>query len=381
MRRTFLAAGGLAAAAGIVIATFALGANGAQPRNGPLVVRSGAAPPRAFVRADGLFAHGSRVQLGAAVSGAMMGPLAPVAAASADGSIAYSTWSTVRPVDSARSFSEQGIQTGDALGVPSLRVRDAAGHDFLFARGAYSAAWRSDGAIAYVAGVDPAFRAGEPYQGQVVVRGDVHGRDVAWTSEPAHYVVYAWAGQRLLFYRVGLGEKLELLVADSPGKVRPLADGSGVAVSPDGTRVAVVGPDGTNVRVLDIASGRELAWLDVTTAGPGLRWIGYSGSWVGSHVVAPSSSGLAVLRVGSDSLSLEQALSLDRSQFPIGVQQPRFTDSDGNAIEAVADVPPTTGIDAVSFLLECDRIERTCERGPSAPATDWLRPVDDEGGH
>jgi hypothetical protein len=38
----------------------------------------------------------------------------------------------------------------------------------------------------------------------------------------------------------------------------------------------------------------------------------------------------------------------------------------------------------VSFLLQCDRVERTCERTDAAPAKDWLRQVDDtaaeEGG-
>jgi hypothetical protein len=380
MRRILISVGALCVL-GAAAALFALGARGAHPRNGPLVVTRGAAPPERFVRGDGLFdGKGGRAPLAAAVSGAMMGPLSPVAVAGPDGTVAYNSWTAERAIDGSRSFSAQGIRDGEVLGVPSLRARDGAGHDVLLARGAYSAAWRSDGAIAFVSGVEPAFRAGQPYNGRVVVRDGLHGRDVVWGNEPAHYVVYRWAGQRLLFYRVGLGEKLELLVADAPGRVRPLADGSAIAVSPDGARVAVVGQDGTNVRVLDITSGRELAWLDVTTADPPLRWIAYSGSWVGQHIVAPSSSGLAVLHVGDDLLSLEQSLSLDQAQFPIGVQEPRFTDADGNEIAAVADAPPAAGDQGTSSLLQCDRIARTCDRGPSAPATDWLRPVDEEGG-
>src|SRR5438045_925440 len=147
-------------------------------------------------------------------------------------------------------------------------------------RGASSAAWRADGALAYFKGTDARFRASRPYMGDVLVRSGSHGRSVKWTTEPARYVVYAWAGDRLLVYRVGLGEKLELLVADGPGKVRPLADGSAIALSPDQTRVAIVDQEATNVRVLDVATGRELSWLDVTTATPGLRWVSYSGSWV-----------------------------------------------------------------------------------------------------
>jgi hypothetical protein len=380
--RTTFAAGALVTAFAVAVTALALNANGARPQTGPLVVRRSAEKPQTpFVRADGVYdAKGGRAQLGAPVSGAMMGPLAPVAAGSPAGDLVYNTWQETRSVDGSRSFSAQDVQNGDALGVPSLRVHDSAGHDFVFARGAYSAAWRADGAIAFVEGVDPTFRAGKTYDGQVVVRNGVHGRDVTWTTEPAHYVVYGWAGNKLLFHRVGLGERLELFVADGPRKIRPLADGSAIAVSPDGSRVAVVGQDGTNVRVLDVASGRELAWLDVTTTDQPLRWVAYSGSWIGDHIVAPSSTGLAVFHAGAGTLTLEQALSLDQASFPAGVQEPRFTDSDGNAITAVADVPPRNAADGVSILLDCDRITRICQRGPTAPAKEWLRPVDQEGG-
>jgi hypothetical protein len=390
-RRKGLTAGIVAAlsSAGALTILGTFGAHGAVPKTGPLSVHAGLKnPPRSFVRGNALFtAKGSRSQLEATVSGAMMGPLSPVAVRSSDGKlVAYNTWAPARPVDEDPSFSKQGIVDGDILGTPSLRVHDDAGKDVVLARGAYSAAWRSDGAIAFVKGVDPNFRAGHSYSGQVVVQPDIHGRGVAWTNDPAHYVVFAWAGDRLLFYRVGLGERLELLVAEGPDRIRSLADGSAIAVSPDATRVAVLSQDGTNVRVLDIATGSELSWLDVTTATTPLAWLAYSGSWVGDHIVAPASAGLAVLHVASRSLEVEQVLSLDHAQFPVGVQEPRFVDGDGNQIAASADIPPAKGGSGVSFLLQCDRITRTCERGEPAPAKDWLRLVDDtgaadEGGH
>jgi len=388
--RAAVAAATIAAAVAGSLAVFgAFGAHGAVPRTGPLSVHAGLDnPPGAFVRGDGLFTEkGGRSQLGASVSGAMIGPLSPVAVRSSDGRlVAYNTWQELKAVDGEQSLSKQGIADGDALGTPSLRVHDDAGKDFLLAHGAYSAAWRQDGAIAFVKAAGPDFRAGRPYLGQVVVRPSVHGRDVAWTTESAHYVVYSWVGDRLLFYRVGLGEKLELLVADEPTKIRPLADGSAIAISPDASRIAVLSQDGTNVRVLDVATGRELSWLDVTTATPPLAWIAYSGSWVGDHIVAPASVGLAVFHAGSGSLTLEQVLSLDRAQFPVGVQQPRFVDDAGNEIAASADIPPANGNSGVSFLLQCDRIARSCERGKPAPAKEWLRAVadtaaKDEGGH
>jgi hypothetical protein len=388
--RATVAALTIAASVAAALAIFGVfGAHGAVPRTGPLSVRTGLkSPPVAFVRGDGLFTDKSgRSQLGAAVSGAMIGPLSPVAVRSSDGRlVAYNTWQQLRTVDGEQSFSGQAIGEGDALGVPSVRVHDDAGNDLVVARGAYSAAWRQDGALAFAKGVDPDFRAGRTYNAQVVVRRGIRGREIAWTTEPAHYVVYAWAGDRLLFYRVGIGEKLELFVADGPGKIRPLADGSAIAVSPDATRVAVLSQDATNVRVLEVVSGSELSWLDVTTAATPLKWVAYSGSWVGDHIVTPASAGLAVLHVSSRSLELEQVLSLDHAEFPAGVQQPRFTDTAGNEIAATADIPPANGQAGLSFLLQCDRIARSCARGAPAPAKEWLRQVEDtaasaEGGH
>jgi hypothetical protein len=368
------------AAVGVAIALAFIGvfgASGASPRTGPLVVDSGlAAPPARFVRGDGLYdGKGAKQRLEAPVSGALMGPLSPVAVASPDGSsVAYSAWHELRSVDSALSFSAQRIRPGDALAVPSLRVADDEGHDFLVARGAYSAAWRTDGALAYVQGVEPSFRAGEIYDGRVYVRRGIHGPAVEWTTEPARYVVYAWAGERLLLYRIGAGESLELLVADGPGRVRPFADGSAVAVSPDGTRVAVLSPDAASIRVLDVASGREQAWLDVTTSSPALRWIGYSGSWTRDRVVAPASSGLAVFRVGQESIQLEQALSLSQAEFPAGVQEPLFAGKETDEIVATAEAPAGDG-DAAAFFLDCDRLARTCARGTPVPAKEWPRLV------
>jgi hypothetical protein len=393
MKRIFGARGAAAAAVvvagttGAIVGFGVFGAHGAVPRTGPLSVHAGLKkPPGAVVRGTTLVDEkGARSELGAAVSGSMMGPLSPVAVRSTDGKlIAYNTWQELRAVDPEQSFSAQGIGEGAALGVPSLRIHDDQGKDFLLARGAYSAAWRHDGAIAFVRGVDPVFRARPAYDGQVVVRQSVHGRDVSWADAPAHYVVYAWAGDRLLFYRIGLGEKTELLVADAPGKIRSLTEGTAIAVSPDAARVAVLSEDATSVRILDIASGREQSWIDVTTATPALRWVAYSGSWVGDHIVAPASAGLAVFFVGPGSLKLEQVLSLDHADFPVGVQEPRFVDDAGNEIAASADVPPANGDSGVSFLLRCDRVSRTCERTNPAPAKEWLRQVDDtatqEGG-
>jgi hypothetical protein len=368
-------AGGAALAA--IALAVAFGARGAPPQTGPLLVRARAGGPvESFVRGNGLYDdRGVRAPLAAEVSGALMGPLSPVAVSSPDGaSIAYSTWQALRDVDPQHSFSKQGIGDGEPLGVPSLRIHDAA-RDLLLERGAYSVAWRDDGALAYFKGSDPRFRANRPYVGDIFVRPGVHGRAMKWTNATGRYVVYGWARDRLLFYRLGPGEALELLVADAPGRARPLVEGSAIALSPDGRRVAVASPDGTNVRVLDVGTGREQAGLDVTTTSPGLRWVGYSGSWARDHVVAPASAGLAVFRVDSSSIELEQALSLDQGDFPAGAQEPRFVGGSDERVVATADVPPKEGFGGLSFFLDCDRVARTCDRSAPTPATEWPRLV------
>ncbi|HZC30943.1 MAG TPA: hypothetical protein VE261_05450, partial [Gaiellaceae bacterium] len=85
------------AAAGVL--AVALAASGAHTRTGPLVVAAGSArPPVPFVRGDGLYDdEGRRVPLAASVSGALMGPLSPVAVPSPDGTaVAYSSWPRLR---------------------------------------------------------------------------------------------------------------------------------------------------------------------------------------------------------------------------------------------------------------------------------------------
>ena len=106
----------------VALAVFGVfGAHGAVPRTGPLSVHAGLNDPSgAVVRRDGLFtAKGGRSQLGAAVSGAMIGPLSPVAVRSSDGNIvAYNTWQELRTVDEEQSFSKQGSPTATFSELP-----------------------------------------------------------------------------------------------------------------------------------------------------------------------------------------------------------------------------------------------------------------------
>jgi hypothetical protein len=362
------------------VAINALTASGGRPATGPLrVTRAAAQPSGAYVRASGVFGLGGRARgdLAAPVSGALMGPLSPVAVPSPDGRyLAYNSWFAPRPIDSERSLSKQGIRPGDVLGTPSLRLYDSrTGADSMLEQGAYSFAWRADGAIAFVRGVLPSLKAGGEYLGQVFVREGLRGSATQWTTDAARYVVYGWAGSSLVVYRLGLGEQLELLALDGPGRVRSLGLGSLVALSPDGARAFVVAPDQRHVRVLKIADGSEIANLDLSQTNPPLEWAAYSGAWSGDRVVAPVSAGLAVFDVTADTVALEQVLSLDRDEYPAGVQEPRFTDAEGDEIVATVDLPPRGATPAETFFLDCDRIDRTCERGDAAPAREWLRRV------
>jgi hypothetical protein len=290
--------------------------------------------------------------------------------------VAYNSWADARPLESDPSLSRQGVRPGEPVGTPSVRVYDhASGRDSLVERGSYSPAWRDDGALAYARGVTPAFRPGEPYLTDVVVRASVHGPAVVWSAAPARYVVYGWAGDHLLVYRLGDDESVETLVFDGPGRMRLLNRGSIVAVSPDGTEAFVLGPDNASVRVLRVADGSELASLDREAAAGSYDWLAYAGSWVGDHVVASGSPGLVVFRVSGGSISVEQTLKLDPAAAPAGVQEPTFADGDGTTVTATAELPPVPGRAAESQFLDCDRTTLTCVRGEPVPAREWQRLV------
>jgi hypothetical protein len=308
-----------------------------------------------------------------------MGPLAPVAARSADGRyLAYSSWAEGRKLDTERSLSKQGVRPGDLLGSPSLRVLDTAqGRDVLAVDGGYSAAWRADGALGYVRGVRTEFVAGGEFSGRIVVRAGVGAPETEWTSVAHRYVVYGWAGKTLLAYRVDEGERLEVLALDGPGRVRALSPGGVIALSPDGARLLLVTPDERHVRLMDVRSGRELAALDLSATPMPVEWASYSGSWVGDHVVAPVSAGLIVFRVTADRIEAEQLLALDRDEFPVGVQEPDFSDESAETVVATADRPPMAGRPASTAVLECDRISRACEEAEPVPAHEWMRFVRD----
>jgi len=360
------------------------------------LARAGATPPAhaalgaqlhvAARSADppGLLVSGAEIRgrahatLSAEASSPLVGWLAPSAVPDAGGRrVIYGAWRELRADDPGRSWGEQGIEPGDALARPSLRLHDlTTGADTLLAAGAYSAAWRRDGAVAFVRGVDREYRAWRRYVGDLVVRDGPRGRDVRWSDTADRYVAAAWAGDTLLAYRIRTGEQLDLLALDGPGRIRLLGAGTSlVAVSPDGRRIAVA--DATAMpgvlRILDVAEGNELARLALGLPESEVpTWVGYAGSWVDDSLVAESDEGLALFRVSGNSVALVRLLGLDRDAYPSGGVEPRFAQS-GERFVVRAETASVPGHPAATVLLECDPAAATCALLASAAPRAWLR--------
>jgi hypothetical protein len=322
--------------------------------------RSAAAHPRGIyaVGAHVFGLHGERaVELATPPVAPLAGWLTPAGAPSPDGRyLAYNAWKELRRDDPALSWADQGIEPGDPLATPSIRLYElASGKDAVLEDGAFSFAWRADGALAYFKGAERDYRAGISYLGDVFVRATPDAEPVRWSSERARYIVVGWAGRTLVGYREREGEALDVVAFDEPGRMRVLAPDAGlVAISPDGRRAFVEqGPaqGRPNVRILDIASATVVTRLDLTRVDPGVGTVGYSGDWRGDRVVASSASGLAVFRVGPKAIRLEQAL---RVQGP-SLSEPRFADA-GRRVIAWASTRRG------GVLVDCKRTTAGCDR-------------------
>jgi hypothetical protein len=343
------------------------GTRSAEP---PAAKMQTARPPALYTVGKSLVGApgGARVALAAAPVTPLAGWLTPAAVPSPDGRyVAYNAWQALREDDPALSWADQGIARGDPLARPSIRLHDVeTGTDDVFADGAYSLAWRSDGAIAYFQGDEPEYRAGVPFRGQIVVRQSPGSPAEVWTTESARYVVVGWAGSTLLAYEEHEGEALDVLALDGPGRVRMLARSSGlVAISPDGDEAFVErGPESgpPTVRTIAVATGAVRASLDLTTLDPAVGVAGYSGDWQSDLVVAPSASGVAVFRIGGGRISLEQAIPVTGE----GVAEPRFAPGGGRVTGWVT--TPNGGA-----FVDCDRVSGSCERVVPLPTARGVR--------
>jgi hypothetical protein len=213
-------------------------------------------------------------------SAPLIGGDGPVASLSPEGRyLVYNTWSWIKPIDWSKSLGTQGIGRGDVLGTPALRIHDlTTTRDELLERGAFSVAWRADGALAYARAVDPGYREGEPYPTDVVVRMGVGDPGVVWSDAPRRYAVYGWAGRSLIVVGKEPDGAAAVLAFDGPASARVLAaDGGILGVSPDGKQVLLVTGEGGDaiLRLVDVADARERAGADdvrgtVAVGGDGL---------------------------------------------------------------------------------------------------------------
>jgi hypothetical protein len=376
---------------GTALAVHLVSASGSGVRSGRLAVRRGAvAPTVPVVRGDALVLPGGAAQrLDAPASAPLVGTQAPVATRSPDGrSVAYETFSYARRIDREQSFSDQGIERGDVLGTPRIRLRDLdAKRETALEPGSQSPAWRSDGALAYVVGAPPEYRADEPFLTNVVVRSAPDADPAAWTQEPGRYTVLGWAGTTLLVQRATPGDAPDILAFDAPNQLRTLAShASLLAVTPDGERVVVADSpadsDTPSVQLIRVDDGSTIGAAFVADARDPLTnapqtWMLGPGSWADDRVVAASSSGLVVIRVG-ETLDFEQVLHLDSATQPEGALfEPRFAGG-ARTIAAWSQLP---GTDPPRFAqLVCDRTQLACTRGPAVPAAAIPHPVYDSSG-
>jgi hypothetical protein len=339
-----------------------------------------ARPPKTFSVGSTLVGLGGEpVKLAAPPVTPLAGWLTPAGVPSPDGRyLAYNTWRELRHDDPQLSWSDQGIEPGDRLATPSVRVFDTEDDsDELLEDGAFSLAWRSDGAVAYFRGAERDYRAAVSYVGDVVVRASLDAKPEVWSPTRGRYIVVAWAGDRLVAYREHAGEALDVVVFEGPGRMRVIApDSALVALSPDGQQAFVEqGPaqGRPSVGVVELASGETVAELDLTKVDRRVGTVSYAGDWLGRRVVAPSATGLAVFRVGAASITLDRTFEVE---VPQGLAEPRFADSSGRRITAWASEGRG------GFFLDCGVESGACERVVPYPAArrqrgfpTWRRPL------
>ncbi len=321
------------------------------PISGEATIGSGSVDATYALGRDVYGLPGGEVELSGPVYSPLAGALSPAVVVEPGGdSLVYNSW------------------RGD---YPVLRVHDLeTASDSAVAEGAFSAALTDD-ALAYFVGLRRSVDDVATHRGHVVVSSESGERGGRWSQQASPYVVVAWAGDHLLVYR-RRATTTGVLAFAGPGDMRVLATNAYiVAVSPEGDRVFLSEANTAKVRVVDVATGRTRASLDVTERDPisgrPLQYVSYSGSWKGEFVAAAVSNGLAVFRVADDSVALDQLIGLDPDTFPVGVSEPLFT-SDGGSLVASGEyiANPNAAVNRMA-LVECDRDGLRCEVGPLGP--------------
>jgi len=380
---------GLGAALATGVAAIATGRSGREPvvfaRVAKLTVSRGAVGNGLALDGTSLVAHhGSGKRPLASLGGGdeviapLTGSLTPVAAKGSDDSfVVYSSWRQLARIQpDARG---QGVKAGEPVGVPSIRLFDLRrGKDTLLANGAASPAVSTSGAIAYLAGDSQTVRQNVDYVGRIVVADSPNSKPRLWTSMPARYLPYAWAGSELLVHRgVQDSEGADLYAYSGPDQAQLLApDAFAIAVSPDGTKVLAAAGIRTLevIRIADAAIEDTLS-LDVGSVASAPHALMYGGSWQGDRIVANSDRGLVVLNTRGG-LHFESVFATPG--FPHGIAEPVLTDD--TTVQGWADVgkpQPTPGGSGEpaydNALVDCDLVTESCVVDNANPARKWAR--------
>jgi len=327
--------------------------------------------PGTYAQSGTLIGPGMQpVRLAATPSAPLTGWLSPVLVPTADRrTFLYETWRQSRADDPASSWASQGIQLGDPLGVPEIRRVDTlTGADTLFETGATSPMISTDGRVALVRGATREFVAGASYTGTIMVRATLDAPSVAWTQPNARYAAAAWAGARLLVYRIGEGESLQLVALDGPNAVRALGSGTLVAVDPTATFAFTAQSDAATpqVSVVRLSDGAVVSTLSIDPS-LGIDFVSYAGGWTSDLVIARGGAGLVLFRVGDTSISIADVLGFDATAFPSGTIQPRFAKTDGTEITTWADQVDVTGAPR-RVELDCQIATHACTVFPMVDA-------------
>jgi hypothetical protein len=377
---------GAALAAGVVaIATGRSGHDAAVfARSAKLTVAPGAVARGLSLDGNTLVAHRvtGRHVLGSLGGGdeviaPLTGSLTPVATESSDGSfVVYSSWRQLARIEPDERA--QGLVSGQPVGIPSIRLFDLrSGKDALLANGAASPAVSTSGVIAYLAGESQTVRQNVDYLGRIVVADSRDSKPRVWTSMPARYLPYAWAGNALLVHRgVPGAEGADLYAYTGPDDAHLLAaDAFAIAVSPDGARVlASVG-----IRTLEVIRIADAAIEDTlsleTGAENGPHALMYGGSWDGDRIVANSDRGLVVLNTRGG-LHVESVFATPG--FPHGIKEPVLVGE--THVQGWADVgkPQATpaGLGEPAYdnaVVDCELTTESCVVDQPNPARKWAR--------